>query len=216
MAILTRRTMFRLTAMSLSAAAVASATSVHAAFVPHTSVRALIAARQTAICDIADYEGIQTLLLIINGTPTEVHARRNGLYQTKDLRRSRSVKAITPVDFNRLIALAGGLNQGVNATARAADFFGLYNTLSSVAATPDPCPRDFSQRSKAERALIRRDLGLSENRRYAPCFTLGSDAVRLAFADDPFFDAWTFERDVRGHFYGLSLPGLQAIWSLEP
>ncbi|UDF05724.1 hypothetical protein [Asticcacaulis sp. AND118] len=216
MAILTRRTLFRLTAVSLSAAAVASAPATQAAFVPHTAVKALITARQTAVCHIADQDGIQTLLLIVNGNPTEAHARRNGLYQTKDLRRSRSAKAITPVDFNRLIALAGGLNQGVNGTPRAADFFNLYNALSSAPATPDPCPRDFSQRSKAERALIRRDLGLSENRRYAPCFTLGSNAVRLDFADDPFFDAWTFERDVQGHFYGLSLPGLQAIWSLEP
>ncbi|ESQ78366.1 hypothetical protein [Asticcacaulis sp. YBE204] len=208
---LTRRSLFALTALSLSLPRVAAA----AGFTPHGGIKTLMTARQSAVCNIADYNGVQTLVLLIGGAPVEAHARRNGLYQTKDLRRSRSVKAITPVDFNRLIAASGGLDKGVNGTARASDFYALYNSLTPAVTAPDPCPADFAQRSPGERTIIRQGLSTAAHQRYAPCFSLGGDATRLDFSQDSFFDAWTFERDVQGHFYGLSAPGVRAIWSLE-
>ncbi|MDC7684589.1 hypothetical protein PQU92_14990 [Asticcacaulis sp. BYS171W] len=189
----------------------------HAAptFAPRPALKGLMAARQSAICHVADYGGSQTLILLINGIPVEAHLRRNGLYQPKDQRRSRAAKPVTPVDFNRLIAAAGGLDKGVNGTPRAAEFFALYNSLMPAVTAPDPCPADFAHRTTSERATIRQGLGTAAYTRYAPCFTLDGDAVRLDFSDDPFFDTWTFERDAQGHFYGLSAPGVRAIWSLE-
>ncbi len=105
----------------------------HAApmFTGHTLIKSIIQSGQTAICDVADFGTVQILVLVVNGTVTEVHARRKGIYQAKQATRSYSQRAIAPVDYNRLITAAGGLGQTVNGTARATSFFKIYQTVGS-------------------------------------------------------------------------------------
>lgn len=208
----TRRAALRSTAATMMAAPLTAAA---ATFTPSAGVKAFITAHQSAICQLADFSGTQILLLMINGTPVEAHACRKGLYQRKVSRFTRSGKAITPVNFNRLITVAGGIDRPVGGTPRAAEFNALYAALPPAPQAPDPCPPDFDQRSSAEQAIIRQALRMADNSRYIPCFVEGVQTVRLSFSDDPFFAAWTFERDVQGHFLALTLPGVRAIWSLE-
>ncbi len=104
------------------------------AFTGHASIKSVLQSGQTAICTIADFGTIQTLVLAVNGVATEVHARRKGIYQAKLAARSHSLRTVAPVDFNRLITAAGGLDQIVNGTTRAAAFFKIYQGAGN--ATP--------------------------------------------------------------------------------
>ncbi|MFP1132261.1 hypothetical protein [Asticcacaulis sp. W401b] len=212
MGLWTRRAALGSTAATVMAAPLTIAAT---AFTPSASVKALMSAHQSAICQLAEFGGTQVLLLLINGTPVEAHARRRGLYQRKLSRLTQSGKAIAPVNFNRLITAAGGIDRPVGGTARAPEFNALYAALPPVPQAPDPCPADFDQRSAAERSVIRQALRAPDNSRYLPCFVEDAQTVRLPFSDDPFFTAWAFERDAQGHFLALTLPGVRAIWALE-
>lgn len=212
MTLWTRRKLFGLTLAAICAPVPAISSE---RFSVYPGLRSLIASDQTAIVRIAELNGTEILLLLLDGTPVEAHARRNGLYQPKDARRSTSPKPLAPVDFNRLITQAGGLNLGVGGTDRHAAFMALYKTLKPSPPSVQACPAELERRSAADISAIRRELQHPDNRRFVPCFSLGPDAQRLPLSEDPMFRTWTFERDVQGHFLGLTLPGLKAVWSLE-
>ncbi|WP_343683426.1 hypothetical protein [Asticcacaulis sp.] len=180
-----------------------------------SQVKAFLNARQSGIVRLATFTETEILLLIINGQPIDVHARQNGLYISKSPGSARSVKAIAPVDFGRLLTAAGGTDKGVNGTDRARDFNSLYGSLTSVPLAPLTCPADFAQKSTEEKALIRRQIRQPHYSRYGPCLMPDQPLIRQAFADDPFFDAWTFTHDANDRYLGLSLPGIRAFWSLE-
>ena len=155
------------------------------AFTPQPGVRAALQARQTGVFRIADFGPYETLLLLVNGVAIDLHLRRRGIYQQKDPARSRSVKTVAPVDLNRLIAAAGGLDQPVNGGPRAAGFFAVYKALPANVSLPPA-------RTQAAGAM-----------------------TPLTFSRDPAFDGWTFERDARADAYAVSLPGIKAFWILE-
>lgn len=178
-------------------------------------VKTFLLSKQSGISLIATADGVQIMLLVINGVPVETHARQNGLYRPKAQASARSLKSITPVDFSRLITAAGGLDKAINGSARAGEFYALYNSLTSVALPPDACPADFAQKSDSEKALLRRQIRQGEASRFRPCFLGDEPLSRVAVTDDPFFAAWSFSRDGLGHYLGLTLPGVRAIWTLE-
>jgi len=154
-------------------------------FEAHPGVKAALQARQTGVFHIADLGSYEILLLMVNGVAVDIHARRRGIYQQKDPARSRSVKTIAPVDLNRLIVAAGGVDTGVNGTPRASAFFTIYNALPAHVSLPParvPAPGDL---------------------------------LPLDFSRDAAFDGWTFERDARSGACAVSLPGVKAFWILE-
>lgn len=211
-AIWTRRYILSLGALVLCSRTPASAA---AAIGVSPQLKGFLSARQSGVVHVATVAGTQILLLIINGLPIDVHARQNGLYITKAPGQTRSVKTIAPVDFGRLIAAAGGTDKGVNGSEKARDFHSLYASLNSVPMAPLPCPADFSEKSAEEKTLIRRQVRQPPYSRYGACVMPDQPLIRLPFADDSFFDAWSFTRDAEGHYLGLSLPGIRAFWSLE-
>jgi hypothetical protein len=166
---------------------VASATDSKAAtptFKPYTAIKSALQNRQTAIFNVADLGATRTLVLVLKGEITEVHAHRNGLYHTKIPARSSSVASLAPVDFNRLITAAGGVNQPVNG-ARATGFYALYNALRAEAAAP-------------HEAVVR----------------VADSAFSLQFSDDPFFRPWAFEYQPHGQIYAANFSGVRAAWSI--
>lgn len=184
MSCFTRRTVLSATIAAAGNAYGASAAPV---FAFRGGVKSVLTSRQSAICHIADYGTTQVLLLVVNGAPIEVHARRNGLYHPKDPAKSRSVRALAPVDFNRLITAAGGVDQPVNGSLRANDFNALFNSLKPVPLTR-ACPG-------------------------GACRTMGT-GQRLAI-NDGFFRDWSFAHDPSGPFLAFSSPTVKAVWSLE-
>jgi len=186
------------------------------AFTPRAALRSLVASGQSAVCHLADYGQLQILICLFNGAPTEGHARRNGLYLPKDIRQSRSLKPLSPLDFTRLINTAGGLDRGVNGTMQQDDFLALYKTLEPAVSVPVACPSDFRSLSHAEQAQIRRQPDNGRFRKYLTCFPPDAPASRRPLFSDSLFSAWFAEFDNQGHFFGLSLPGVRAVWSLEP
>lgn len=181
---LTRRALIGAGATAILASGTARAA---ARFTPYPNVKMALQSRQTGLFRIAELGVIETLLLCVNGAPIEVHARRNGIYQRKDAARSQSVRDTAPVDFNRLIAAAGGLDTGVNGTARAAGFYVLYNAMAVL--------------NPADAFTV---------------VPVASDtATRLPFSTDPFFAAWSFSYDARSGAYAFSAGDIRAHWILE-
>lgn len=167
---------------------VAGASSAMAAapiFKPYPAIKSALQNRQTAIFNIADMGATHTLVLLLNGEVTEVHARRNGLYHAKLPVRSNSPMPIAPVDFNRLITAAGGVNQTVNGTSRASGFYNLFKGLQTEAVAETE-------------AVVR----------------VADTAVSLHFSDDPFFRPWVFEFQPRGQIYAVNFSGVRAAWSI--
>lgn len=180
---LTRRALIGVVPAAILASGTADAA---ARFVAYPSVKAVLQSRQTGLFRIAELGVIETLLLCVNGLAVEVHARRNGIYQKKDRTRSQSTREIAPVDFNRLITAAGGLDTAINGTARAAGFYALYNAMA----------------------------GLSSDA-FAVVPVAGDTAARLPFSTDPYFAAWSFAYDVRSGAYAFSAGDIRAHWILE-
>ncbi|ESQ75291.1 hypothetical protein ABAC402_09305 [Asticcacaulis sp. AC402] len=180
----TRRTV--LSAGLLTATAAAGAVRATPVFAFRAGVKSVLTARQSAICHIADYGNTQVVLLIVNGATVEVHARRAGLYHPKDPAVSRSVRALAPVDLNRLISAAGGLDQPVNGSVRNDAFHALYQSLK-------PMP-------------VARACGSN-------CRAMGSgQALPIK---DAFFRDWSFAHAPSGPFLAFSSPTVKAVWSLE-
>lgn len=161
-------------------------TKAAARFTPHPNVKAALQSRQTGLFRIAELGIIETLLLCVNGLAVEVHARRNGIYQKKDAALSRSAREVAPVDFNRLITAAGGIDTNVNGTSRAAGFYALYNAMAD----------------------------LSRNT-FAIVPVAGDTSKRLPFSADPFFAAWSFAYDASSGGYAFSAGDIRAHWILE-
>ena len=157
-----------------------------ARFTPHPNVKAVLQTRQTGLFRIAELGVFETILLCVNGTPVEVHVRRNGLYQRKDPARSHSPRDLSPVDFNRLITAAGGLDSAVNGTTRAAGFYGLFNAMAR----------------QGEDA-------------FAVMPVAGDASARLPFSTDPFFAGWSFTYDARTGAYAFTAGDIRAYWILE-
>lgn len=156
-------------------------------FTPNPHVKAALMARQTGLFKIASLGAIEIILLCVNGAAIDVHARRNGIYQPKDASRSYSPKAMAPVDFNRLITAAGGLDTGVNGSPRQAGFYALYNHLAAVPAIDA--------------------FGIVP--------VAGEAGRRLGFSTDPFFADWVFGYDARPGTLTFTAGDLRAHWILE-
>jgi hypothetical protein len=178
----------RLTLKALIGATAAAPSAAGAArFTPYPHVKAALMARQSGLFKVASLGTVEIILLCVNGAAIDVHARRNGIYQPKDASRSHSPKAMAPVDFNRLITAAGGLDTGVNGSPRQAGFYALYNHLA-VAPTIDA----FGVVPVADEA-----------------------SQRLGFSTDPFFAGWTFVYDARPGTLTFTAGDLRAHWILE-
>lgn len=207
-------------------------------FTGHPAIKSAILNRQTTIFNVASLatgsSRVQTLVLVVNGVVTEVHARRNNIYLTKRTSQSSSIKVISPVDYNRLITAAGGIDTWVNGTQRAANFYAIYNSLGLNPTNRATCPADFAAKSDLTKRIIRQKLSLPEYKKYAPCFndtlslneilqnTLGapsamaSDDTLMFFrvSADDFFSAWTFEYNTQEGYYGFNAFGVRAIWGI--
>ena len=180
---LTRRAL-----MSAATAAMFGPAAAHAAarFTPYPNIKAAMLARQTGLFRIAEFGVVETILLCVNGTPIEVPGRLNGLYQVKDAARSHSPRDLSPVDVNRLITAAGGLDAAVNGTPRAAGFYSLFN------------------------AMARQDEDA-----FAIMPVAGDAPTRLPFSTDPFFAGWSFTCDARTGAYTFTAGDIRAYWILE-
>jgi hypothetical protein len=179
---LTRRALIGVAAAMFGAGIASAATR----FTSYPGVKAALQARQTGLFRIAELGVFETILLCVNGAPIEVHVRRNGLYQRKDPARSYSPRDLPPVDFNRLITAAGGLDAAVNGTPRAAGFYGLYNAMAR----------------------------LSDDA-FAVMPVAGDAPARLPFSTDPFFAGWSFSHDTRTGAYAFTAGDIRAYWILE-
>jgi hypothetical protein len=157
-----------------------------ARFTLHQNVKAALQARQSGLFKIAGLGVFETILLCVNGAPVDIHTRRNGLYQRKDAARSHSLRDVAPVDFNRLITAAGGLDAAVNGTPRAAGFYALYNAMAAISADA-----------------------------FAIVPVSGEADPRLAFSADPFFAGWSFSYDARSGAYAFTAGNIRAHWILE-
>jgi hypothetical protein len=184
---LTRRALIGATATAFVGSALAGRAITAPRFTPYPNLKAALQSRQTGLFRIAELGIIETILLCVHGAPIEVHARRNGIYQRKDAARSRSLRDLAPVDFNRLISAAGGLDTSVNGTSRAISFYALYNTLAAAPATEA----------------------------FAVLPASGDTATRLVFSTDPFFSAWSFAHDPKTGAYAFTAGDIRAHWSLE-
>lgn len=180
---LTLKALIGATAAAPSASGAASAPR----FTPYPNVKAALMARQTGLFKVASLGAIEIILLCVNGAAIDVHARRNGIYQPKDASRSHSPKAMAPVDFNRLITAAGGLNTDVNGSPHQAGFYALYNRLAA-APTIDA---------------------------FGVVPVAGEVGQRLGFSTDPFFAGWTFVYDARPGTLTFTAGDLRAHWILE-
>lgn len=242
MPILSRRTLIAAGGVSFGAPALLSATGAAAAqasFVGHPAVKAAMTNRQHAVINVGSLTtggGVtQTLVLLIDGQLVEVHARRGATYFPKRPG-ATSAKVISPADFNRLIAAAGGVGQWVRGTAREAAFLRIYNNLGHAPAPA--CPADFAAKSAIQKAKLRRLAEHNAAGAYQGCFpgavarnapTLGG-ALRELFgampahaedhlllfsiSSDNFFSSWNIEYNEQDGYYGFNVFGVRAVWAI--
>ena len=240
--ILSRRTLMTAGAVSLGAPALLSATGATAAqasFVGHPAVKAAMTNRQHAVINVGSLTtrgGVtQTLVLLIDGQLVEVHARRGTTYFPKRPG-AASVKVISPANFNRLIAAAGGVGQWVRGTPREAEFLRIYNSLGHAPAPA--CPADFAAKSAIQKAKLRRLAERNAAGAYQACFpgavaragpTVG-EALRELFGATPahaedrllifsisadnFFSSWNIEYNEQDGYYGFNVFGIRAVWAI--
>lgn len=207
-------------------------------FTPHTAVKTAMQSGFSGIYNVADAAGVQTLLLVVGGAATEVHARRAGVYLPKNPG-ATSVKIVSTARYDQLLHLTGGVDFSVTTPAAKQAFATLLNSSEGPVTRPPTrplgvCPADFATMKPIQQQAIKNKLSLPENQKYAPCFGAPLSSVdplrelfgvtdaraaddRLVFfrmSADDFFSAWTVSYDPDAGFYGFNLFGIRAIWSI--
>jgi hypothetical protein len=201
-------------------------------FTGHPAVKQAMQMNASGIFNVADMGNVQTLLLVLGGAATEVHARRGNTYLPKQPG-ATSVRSVTTAQYEQLLQFSGGVDHIVP-TARQPAFANLLNAPATHAPAA-ACPPDFATMKPIQQQAIKSHLNLPQNQKYAPCFgplTQRGDWLRELFggeanaADnaelvflrvslDHFFDDWNITYNVREDFFGFKLFGITAIWDLH-
>jgi hypothetical protein len=205
-------------------------------FTPHTAVKNAMLNRWSGIFNVADMGGAQTLLLVVGGVATEVHARRAGVYLPKQPG-ATSPKIVSPARYDQLLHASGGVDVPVTTSPAKVAFAQLVDAPASGSTPHAPalaCPSDFATMKPIQQAAIKAHLSDPANQKYAPCFgsplsetdpfqelfgapaahAEGDTLVFLRISVDDFFDQWTVSYDPQQGFYGFNLFGIRAIWSI--
>lgn len=206
------------------------------AFSPHPAVKQAMQQGWSGIFNVADVANVSTLLLVVNGAATEVHARRAGAYLPKNAG-STSVKIVSTARYDQLLHLTGGPDRAMSTAQEKLAFTTLLDSPEGPAAPRLPtqtCPADFAAMKPIVQLNIKNHLSDPANQKYAPCFgapltsrdlledLFGAPAAHAAddrlvyftLSADNFFSQWIVTYDPDGGFYGFNLFGLKAIWQI--
>jgi hypothetical protein len=231
---MSRRALFGAGAITLLGPAISGlggrAAAATPTFIGHPAVKTAMQQRWSGIFNVADMGDVQTLLLLINGEATEVHARRGSSYLAKQPG-AVSPRTVTPAQYEQLLAFTGGVDHPVTA-GRTSAFAALLN--APTGAPTAACPADFAAMKPIQQQAIRNRLSQPQYQKYAPCFgpltdnrgwlreLFGGDAeaadaelVFLRISLDGFFDNWNVTYDQRGGYFGFKLFGITAVWDLH-
>jgi len=204
-------------------------------FTGHTVVKQAMQSKFSGIYNVADMGTVQTLLLVVDGVATEVHARRAGVYLPKHAG-ATSPKVVATTRYDQLLRLTGGVDFSATTTQEKAAFANLLNSPTGATTPPATatCPADFATLTPFQQQSIKNKLSLPANQKYAPCFGVplsSADPLRELFgateahavedtlvflrvSADDFFSQWTISYDPSAGFYGFNLFGIRAIWSI--
>jgi len=205
-------------------------------FTPHAAVKTAMQQRFSGIFNVADVSGVQTLLLVVDGVATEVHARRGGAYLPKRPGFA-SPRIVSTSRYDQLLHLSGGVDFSVTTPQQKAAFAALLDSPEGPAAPrapTQPCPADFATMKPIEQLNIKNHLSDPANQKYAPCFNnplawqgglqelfgatdahaVGGTLVYLRMSTDDFFSQWVVSYDSASGFYGFNLFGIRAIWAI--
>lgn len=235
-------------AVAFGAPRISAATISQASFAGDPRIRAAVVNSWTGVWSVGRLQtgpgAVNTLVLVVAGQVTEVHAKRNLTYLPKQPG-AISRQTIAPASYQRLIDLAGGEGNNVRATPREQAFLAELNGHGSTGRPPisggsrPTCPAAFAQMGPHQRELIRRAVEANNPNfaAYRGCFVLSqaepgwSDSLgglfgagpALAVADrlvyftispDNFFSSWAIEYNPQGGYYGFNVLGVRAIWEI--